>query len=58
MWEQHWRYYRLEGVPDPEPRKLFDEWLFGHIKEWRKDNKEIMLLIDANKDIYKGPFCT
>ena len=27
VWEQHWRYYRSQGVPDPKPRKLFDEWL-------------------------------
>ena len=56
VWEQHFRYYWSIGVPDPKPRKLFDEWLFGRIKEWREEHEEILLLIDANEDIYKGPF--
>ena len=57
VWEQHWSYYQaVKGAPHPKLRKLFDEWLFGRINEWQKANKDIMLLINANEDIYKGPF--
>ena len=39
VWEQHWRYYCAEGIEKPKPRKLFDEYIFGHIKKWRLMSK-------------------
>ena len=57
VWEQHVRFYKeVEGIKEPQPRALFDEYLFGSIKKWRSKGEEIVLVIDANEDVYKGPF--
>ena len=57
VWEQQQRYFcEEEGMVDPHPIKLFDKHLFVLIEEWRLNNKEVVLLIDANEDVYKGKF--
>ena len=57
VWEQHVPFYKeVEGIEEPHPRALFDEYLFGSIKKWRSKGEEIVLVIDASEDVYKGPF--
>ena len=38
------------------PIELFDKHLFALIKECGLNNKEVVLMINANKDVYKGKF--
>ena len=38
----------------PHLIELFDKHMFALIKECRLNHKEAILMIDANKDIYKG----
>ena len=57
VWEQHRRYFReVEGLEDPRPIELFDNHLFTLIKECRLNGEEVVLMIDANEDVYKGKF--
>ena len=55
IWEQHRRYFwEVEGLEDPRPIELFDNHLFTLIKECRLNGEEVVLMIDANEDVYKG----
>ena len=49
-------FCEVKGMVDPHLIKLFDKHLFALIEEWRLNNKEVLLLIDANEDVYKGKF--
>ena len=52
VWHQHRRYYRAQGIQDPNVIQLYDEYLFGLIEKWRADGDKVLLLIDANEDVY------
>ena len=55
--EQQRQYFcEVVGMDDPHPIKLFDKHLFVLIKEYRLNKEEVVLMIDANKDVYKGKF--
>ena len=41
-------------MDDPHPIKLFDNHLFALIKECRLNKEEVVPMIDANEDVYKG----
>ena len=57
MWEQQWQYFcKVEGMDNPHLIELFNKQLFALIKECRLNNEEVVLMIDANKDVYKGKF--
>ena len=43
-------------MDDPHLIKLFDKHLFALIKECRLNQEEVVLMIDANEDVYKGKF--
>ena len=38
----------------PHPIELFDRHLFALIKECRLNNEEVVLMINAIKDVYEG----
>jgi len=40
---------QIEGVSDPQPRMIFLDNLISQIKAWRRENKEIILCMDANE---------
>ena len=56
VWHQHRRYYREKGIQDPNVVELYDDYLFGLLQQWRSDGDEVLLLIDANENVYKGRF--
>ena len=56
IWHQHRQYYREQGIQDPNIIQLYDNYLFGLVERWRADGDKVLLLIDANKDVYKGKF--
>ena len=57
MYEQQWRYfYKVAGIDDPHPIELFNKHLFALIKECRLINEQVVLMINANKDVYKRKF--
>ena len=41
-------------MEDPRPIELFDNHLFTLIKECRLNGEEVVLMIDANENVYKG----
>ena len=43
-------------MEDPRPIELFANHLFTLIKECRLNGEEVVLMIDANEDVYKGKF--
>ena len=43
-------------MDDPHPIELFNKHLFALIKECRLNKEEVVLMIDANEDVYKGKF--
>ena len=43
-------------MEDPRPIDLFDNHLFTLIKECRLNGEVVVLMIDANKEVYKGKF--
>jgi len=48
---QQIRLMQAQGIPNPKPRKLFLKDLITQLKQWRQQNKEIILCIDANESI-------
>ena len=55
--EQQWQYFcDVVSMDDPHPLELFVKYLFALIKECRLNNEEVVLMINANEDVYKGKF--
>jgi len=48
---QQIRLMQAQGLPNPNPRKLFLTDLITQIKQWRQANKEVVLCIDANDPV-------
>jgi len=48
---QQIRLMQANGLPAPNPHKLFLSDLITQIKSWRQANKEVILCIDANEPI-------
>jgi len=48
---QQIRLLQAHGLSNPNPRKLFLSDLITQIKQWRTDNKEVILCLDANEPI-------
>jgi len=55
-WCQHVRYYKSEGIQDPNPRTLVVKEICTAIKSWMDDGDHVILGMDVNKDVHKG-FC-
>jgi hypothetical protein len=53
-WTQQWLLLR-EKYKDPDPIKIFDQDLSNTLKAWKQKGYEILLMIDANKDIGTRP---
>jgi hypothetical protein len=54
-WMQQWTILREAGETDPDPIKKFYTNLKDKLQQWKKENHEIILLIDANKTISDKP---
>ena len=54
VWSQHVRYYRQEGIQDPQPQNLFMEELITMIQTWMEDGDHVILGLDANVDVRHG----
>ena len=51
------RFYKeVEGIKEPHPCQLFHKFLFSKIKKWQSKCEELILVIDAKEDVYKGLF--
>ena len=53
-YEQHKRYFKVNGGPR-DPIKAFDEDLARELNQWKEDNEEVILGLDGNDDVRKGP---
>jgi hypothetical protein len=51
VWMQHWVMLREKGQRNPDPIKTFYEDLEEQLLEWKSNNKEIIVMIDANEQI-------
>ena len=59
VWEQQWWYFcEMKGMVDLYSIELFNKDLFALIKLLWLYVEEIVLMIDANKNVYKGTFAT
>lgn len=54
VWEQHLRFFQARG-DFRNPSTLFIDGITTLIRQWRQVGEEVILLIDSNQDVYKGP---
>eukprot|EP00956_Cyclotella_meneghiniana_P010715 scaffold14988_cov36-Cyclotella_meneghiniana.AAC.2 len=55
-YQQQRRYFvKKEGV-DVCPRQRLLEDLKGIVSQWREEGKRVVVMLDANEDVYKGKF--
>jgi hypothetical protein len=54
-WMQQWVLLRQEGILNPDPIKIFYKDLEDLLTGWRKEQNEIILMMDANEPIGKSP---
>ena len=50
-YSQQYRILRRQNVKNPQPKQLFDHDLIELIKNWKQNQYEIILMIDANTNI-------
>ncbi len=48
---QQTRLLQSQGIQNPHPRTIFLNDLISQINEWRRDNKEVILCMDANESV-------
>jgi hypothetical protein len=54
MYQQHHRHLINKLKDDNCPHAWFRKDLIGHMKKWRKEDKRLILFVDANKNIHQG----
>jgi hypothetical protein len=52
-YQQHSHFYRLQGITNPDPRKLLLQDLEAMIREFNKQKEETIVLIDANDGLHQ-----
>ena len=56
VYEQQYRYYQRINYHNCDPFHNFDTNLLALLSLWRMRGKEVLLMIDLNKNIYTGNF--
>ena len=54
VYEQHRRYFRSKRIRGC-PRAMFKKDLITAMKEWRAEGDRLILMLDANEDLNRGP---
>jgi exonuclease III len=53
-YQQTKRYFAHEHGIDVDPRKKFLEDLVALLEKWKQEGKRMVVMLDANEDVYKG----
>ena len=56
VYAQQYRILRRQNVTNPHPKQQFDKDLISLLQQWRKQQFEIILMIDANDTILASRF--
>lgn len=56
VWAQHKRYFKSAGRQHVDLRTEADNDLLTHLRKWRANNEEIILMGDFNQNIYTSQF--
>ena len=57
VYQQHLRYLQLNNMLDTTPRELMKRDLIKQLKTWVDQGDRIVLTMDANEHVLRGPLC-